>query len=317
MAKKLTNVEFLERARSVHGEKYDYSLVKYCGYNGLVKIICPVHGEFEQKGGQHLFGSGCQRCGQIQLKTTSGFIVDAKKLHGDLYDYSLSNYICNKKHITIICKKHGKFSQTPNSHLRGEGCPICGREIIRESRTSSTDRFIISAKSVHGNKYDYSDVKYIGNKRNITIICPQHGKFLQLPGNHLRGCNCPKCAHGSTSKLEQEFVEYLGITENNHQCQICPEYIVDGYDPISNTVYEFLGDYWHGNPKFHLPEKFNKTTNSTFGKLYEKTFSRFNDISKLGCTVKYIWEADWNEWKKTKIGNVPLETYVPSKSPNV
>ena len=317
MAKKLTNAEFVARAKEVHGGKYDYSLAKYCGWCGIITIICPVHGEFLQKGGDHLHGNGCQRCGQIYLKTTPKFIVDATKLHGDLYDYSLVDYHCNKKHVTIICKKHGKFLQTPNSHLQGDGCPTCAREVINASRSSSTSEFVVSAKSVHGDKYDYSNVKYIGNKKNVTIICPRHGKFLQLPGNHLRGCNCPKCSASSISKQEMEFLEHFGITENNRQYPIKPRCKVDGYDPITNTVYEFLGDYWHGNPKIYSSEKLNKKIKMSFGKLHEKTFSRFNDISKLGCTIKYIWESDWKKWKKAKIGTVPLETYVPKILPDV
>lgn len=317
MPKKLTNWDFVTRATKLHSGKYDYSSTKYCGYNGLVKITCSVHGEFEQKGGDHLNGSGCQRCGKIFLKTTSKFITDASELHDDLYDYSLADYWCNKKHVTIICKKHGEFSQTPNSHLRGEGCPACARKLINASLSSSTGEFVEAAKSIHGDKYNYSAVKYVGNKRNVTIICPCHGKFEQLPGNHLRGCNCPKCAASSTSKPEIEFLELIGITENNRQYPISLRCKVDGYDKPTNTVYEFLGDYWHGNPQLYSPEKLNKKIKMSFGKLHEKTFVRFNDISKLGFTIKYIWESDWNEWKKTKIGNVPLKTYVPLESTDV
>ena len=381
MAKKLTNIEFVMRARKLHDDKYDYSQSKYCGYDGMVTIICPEHGEFSQKGGPHLEGRGCQKCGGSHKKNTAEFIIDAKKVHGDQYNYSLVEYAGNKIPVTIICKIHGKFSQSPNSHLHGSGCSICGDAKTRRGISSSTSEFVANAIRIHGEKFDYSAVEYVANKKKVTIICPVHGKFQQRPNEHLSGCGCDRCAgsikkttsefieqaikiygdlydyslveyvgnkkpvtiickkHGpfkkypnahiykhegcskcipnSVSKPEVEFVEHIGISENTRQHPICPGYIVDGYDPISNTVYEFLGDYWHGNSKIYPSEKFNKNTNSTFGKLYEKTFSRFNDISKLGCTVKYIWEADWNEWKKTKIGNVPLETYVPSKSPNV
>ena len=381
MAKKLTDDEFVIRAKKVHGEKYDYLLTKYCGWYGVVKIICPVHGEFEQKGGDHLEGCGCAKCGGAIKKTNDEFVVDAKKIHGELYDYSLVEYNGNKNPVAIICKIHGKFSQTPNSHSRGAGCPLCGDAKTLAGVSSSTSKFIADAKSIHGEKFDYSAVKYVGNKQKVAIICPTHGKFLQRPNEHLSGYGCAQCAgsvkkttaefvaqavkiygdlydyslvnyisnktpvtiickkHGpfkkyptahiykhegcskcipnSVSKPEVEFMKHIGISENTRQHPICPGCVVDGYDPPTNTVYEFLGDYWHGNPKIYPSEKLNKNTNSTFGKLYEKTFSRFNDISKLGCTIKYIWESDWKTWKKAKIGTVPLETYVPQISPDV
>lgn len=121
-------------------------------------------------------------------KTTEEFIKEAKILYGDKYDYSKVEYFGNKQKVCIICPKHGEFWQTPNSHLRGRGCPKCGG-----TAKSNTREFIKRAESVHGNKYNYSLVDYKTSKRKVKIICPEHGVFEQTPDMHLKGRGCPKC----------------------------------------------------------------------------------------------------------------------------
>jgi len=122
---KYTTEEFIEKAKKVHGDRYDYSLVNYIGSNEKVKIICLKHGEFEQISYSHLAGRGCRKCAGKLKSTTEEFIENAKKVHGDRYDYSLVNYVNNQTKVKIICLKHGIFSHEPNSHLSGTGCPRC------------------------------------------------------------------------------------------------------------------------------------------------------------------------------------------------
>ena len=68
-----------------------------------------------------------------------------------------------------------------------------------------------------------------------------------------------------------------------------------GYDPKTNTIYEFLGDYWHGNPKVHDFDKVNLNTGVSFKELNQKTFERFDEIKKLGYNIKYVWENEYNK----------------------
>ena len=82
--------------------------------------------------------------------TTEEFIKKAKSIHGDEYDYSLVEYTNSYSKVNIICLKHGKFEQTPNNHLNGNGCPNC----IKNKKTNTID-FIEKSKIIHGNKYDY------------------------------------------------------------------------------------------------------------------------------------------------------------------
>lgn len=125
--KKLTTEQFIEKAKEIHGDKYDYSKVNYINSHSEIEIICPIHGSFFQKAYIHLQGHGCPKCvdRKIQLKSLKNFVEDAKKIHGDKYDYSLVDYKNSKTKIKIICPEHGTFEQTPNAHLRGNGCPCC------------------------------------------------------------------------------------------------------------------------------------------------------------------------------------------------
>ena len=123
--RKLTTEEFIERARRVHGDKYDYSEVEYVNNHTKVKIICPKHGIFEQVPSSHLSEKGCQICaGNIRL-TTEGFVAKAKQVHGDKYDYSKVDYVNAHTKVKIGCPKHGIFVQEANTHLRGGGCSTC------------------------------------------------------------------------------------------------------------------------------------------------------------------------------------------------
>jgi len=194
--------QFIQEAKKVHGSKYDYSKVKFVNYRTKVTIICPVHGEFSQSPTSHLQGTGCPKCGNDRTSlrmTNEDFINKAKAVHGDRYDYSKVQYVYNKTEVCIICREHGEFWQKPKNHLSGYGCPICsGRKKMR------TSDFIKKARSVHGEKYDYSKAEYKGYAEEVCIICPEHGEFMQRAGSHLRGVGCPKCGiikSSSTQKI--------------------------------------------------------------------------------------------------------------------
>jgi hypothetical protein len=128
---KITIKDFLVKSKEKHGNKYGYSKVKFTKTSELIKINCPEHGEFEQIASNHLFGYGCQTCGQIsrsnkRTKTIDYFIEKALEVHGVFYDYSKVKYEKTNKKVDIVCPKHGLFKQTPNDHISNKnGCPIC------------------------------------------------------------------------------------------------------------------------------------------------------------------------------------------------
>lgn len=200
--KKLSQKEFLEKAKAVHGDKYDYSITKYTIVRNNIEIICPIHGIFIQKALTHLQGSGCPKC-VGKFLDQDYFIEKSKKIHGDKYDYSNVKYCGNKKHVEIICPKHGSFWQTPNMHLRKNGCPKC----FREQTTIPKEKVLELMKSTHLDKYDYS--KTIINKNiseKVCITCPKHGDFWQSPGNHIYlKHGCPLCRLKAQTEIYMFF----------------------------------------------------------------------------------------------------------------
>ena len=199
----MDNETFIKRASEIHNGKYNYTKTEYKNNHTKVCIICPEHGEFWQIPSNHLNGSGCPKCSGKIRKTNETFKEEATKIHNGKYDYSKVNYINNSTKVSIICPKHGEFWQTPNSHLRGNGCPVC-----RANRKLDNDRFIQRAKIVHNNKYDYTRTNYINEREPICVICPEHGEFWQIARNHLYGHGCPKCGH-NRSHLEEEIAAFL------------------------------------------------------------------------------------------------------------
>jgi hypothetical protein len=236
--------------------------------------------------------------------TLEEFIHKSNSVHKNFYDYSNVLYTKNNKYkISIICPIHGTFFQTPNDHLGGHGCAKC-----KNVHVSSSEEFKNKANKKHNNIYNYSKVNYKNAKTPIIIICKKHGEFLQIPNYHLCGNGCKKCAYEknlnknySVSNKEIDFLNYYYIVERN---KYIGGYYVDGFDTSTNTIYEFLGDYWHGNPETFFPHEINKSLGKTFGELYKHTFIRFNHLKDNGYIIKYIWENDWKKFRK-KINKKP------------
>jgi hypothetical protein len=235
------------------------------------------------------------------------FISKAVAAHGDKYDYSKVEYKNSKIHVNIICTKHGVFLQRPHDHInKKNGCPRCAGNY-----GYTKEDFITSAVKTHGDKlFDYSKVVYVNRKTKCKIKCNIHDVyFRQSPRHHLRGTGCKLCYLNTvTSKLENSFLDCFNITERQVKLN---GYIVDGYDSKTNTVYEFLGDYWHGNPTRYNYTDINKSTGDTFGILYQKTIDRLNSLKQMNYNIIYIWECDYNKYKKHKISdsNILLNEY--------
>jgi very-short-patch-repair endonuclease/phage FluMu protein Com len=248
--------EFIKKSLKVHGNKYDYSHVNYYGNNKKeVCIICKIHGEFFQVANTHLSGFGCKLCG-IFLRTKNmslsleSFIERAVKTHGDRYAYSDVKYENRHKKIDIICKEHGKFSQTPSDHIEGSGCPKCGILDRIKIKTFSLSEFIKRAKDVHGDIYDYSKVKYIESRSKVKIVCSKHGEFLQTPHLHMQGSGCPVCIGSRGERLiSRWFIKnnipyypqytYKDLKGRGHRRRMALRF--DFYVPHKNLLIEFDG----------------------------------------------------------------------------
>ena len=214
--KKSNTNDFIKKSNIIHNNKYDYSKVEYIKANQKVIIICQQHGDFLQTPNSHLSKeSGCRNCSteinsDKQRKTTNQFITDAIKIHGDTYNYSKVKYKNAGEKIIIICKEHGDFLQTPNSHLNGNGCYKCGYNMF----IFSNNDFINKAKEIHNDKYDYSKINYIKMNEKVIIVCKEHGDFEQTPSNHITHKEgCQKCVGNYLSNSE-EFIEKAKLINN-------------------------------------------------------------------------------------------------------
>jgi len=242
MGKKLTNEIFIEKARIKHGNKYDYSLVEYINYDQKIKIICPEHGIFEQTPRCHI-NSECFKCYIIKkIKGTANFIKKAKEIHGNKYDYSLVNYKNRSTSIQIICEKHGIFEQIPYIHLKGCICYKC----FAKNKCESTEDFVYRSKEIHGNRYDYSLIKYENVTKKMKIICKKHGIFKQSASSHLRGFGCQICKNSKGEEKISNFLKNKNIKFKREKrfadCRNILPLPFDFYLPKYNICIEFDGE---------------------------------------------------------------------------
>lgn len=299
MAKKITTEEFIERAKKVHGDRYDYSESEYINSSKKVKIICNQHGVFHQSPNCHVNAKqGCKKCSSAsahkkQALTTESFIEKSQKIHGDKFDYKLVNYISAREKVKIICKEHGIYLQVAAYHLSGNGCPACAKEETAHKKKKSTEQFIIDAKKKHGDKFDYSLVEYEHVNKEVVIVCPRHGEFLQKPTNHLRG-GCYKCSFNkkvrvnkkdkflkSLNKIFLEMYDYTDTIYKNLQTEIT--YFCKKHKQVVQKA-------WH-HKKYGCPKckKNNKITTEIFIKKCREIHRNKYDYSKtiyLNCKAK-------------------------------
>lgn len=191
----------------------------YTNNHTKVPIICPEHGVFWQRPYSHLNGIGCPICGNIskgtsQKDTLDNFVIKAKQVHGNTYDYTETVYENASTSVNIICSKHGSFYQTPARHLSGRGCPKCGLERNKQPRITN-DVFLSRAIIVHGDKYQYPE-PYNGMLGKLKIICPDHGEFYQGAGSHLHGRGCPLCAKTKQGPEKHTFETFLKRAREVH-----------------------------------------------------------------------------------------------------
>lgn len=296
MSKSLTQEEFLERCKKVHGEKYDFSEAIYETVTKKVKVICPKHGEFYTNPSDLFNGVGCPACGGVKKSNTKEFIEKSRKIYGEKYDYSKVEYKNNKTKVCIICHEkdelgheHGEFWQRPNEHLCGNQCPKCGKQY-----SPTTEEWIAKAKIVHGIKYDYSKVIYKSAKEKICIICPIHGEFWQTPNNHLNGNGCPNCKCQNKSKMEENISILLSNAGLNYKRQKTFPWLkhkrqlfLDFYIPYKKIAIEVQGEQ-----HFVAVNKFGGEENLKIQQERDKIKKEL--CEKKGIKLFYITRRNYN-----------------------
>lgn len=297
MTQRATTEEFIKKSIAIHGNRYNYNHVKYINNNTLVRIICYIHGAFYVKPVQHTSSkSNCPKCSIEKNKINiNDFIKRSMKKHSNNYNYSETK--CNNAtdKVKIICPIHGIFFQLPSNHFK-YGCNKCGFERTGIKRKISQKDYILKAEKRHNNYYDYSKTVYKKSHKRVIVICPRHGDFTVIATEHISvtAKGCLRCK-ASVSIAATEWLDYIGIKPKFREYRL-PENLripVDGYNPDTNTVYQFHGDFWHGNPKKHKSNEINPKTQETYGDAYKRTLLREQQIKDYGYNLVTMWDSDW------------------------
>lgn len=272
----LNQDEVINRFRSVHNDRYDYSKVVYDNMHTKVIIICPIHGEFEQTPNSHQRGNGCPECnkGQDSLETMISKLPSKFKN----YDFSNSKYIDSTTPISVTCDKCGnRFNQIPRSLIQGHGCKQCSLRSRNNKRRLKAKDIINRANTIHNNKYEYGSLDgYTNNTYKWDIKCPIHGWFKQSVSAHLRGYGCKYCSLESSSSIaEKEIAKFIESKGFKIIRNIRPSFLdneeIDIYIPSLRLAIEYNGGVFHHSSfdcssfyqntvkdsKYHL-NKFNK-----------------------------------------------------------
>ena len=185
--KERASMSFIEKARKVHGEKYDYSKFKYVDAKTKGIIICPIHGEYLQSADKHIHGSGCRKCSKNEQLTTEEFIERAKEIHGEKYDYSKVEYVNALTKVCIICPIHGEFWQNPLKHIfQKQGCPNCQTSHLEGKIENFLNKNnIVFEKQKHFEWLGKQSLDFYLPQFNCAIECQgeQHFKPIKHFGN--------------------------------------------------------------------------------------------------------------------------------------
>lgn len=286
--------EFINQAKLIHNNKYDYSKADYKNTQIKVCIICPEHGEFWQTPYSHLKGCGCPKCYGNKKLTTEEFISRSKEIHKDKYDYSKTTYVNKRTTVIIVCPIHGDFKQLAGHHLRGQGCPECGKQYAKMWRKGKFNDFVKESNKRFNEEYVFPFIKeeYENSHSKITIIHKKCGiRFVKVACDHLtsRFGGCPCCYISNMEEdirrfLDEEKIKYQ--TEKTFQWLKYKNYLrLDFYLPEYNIAIECQGLQ-------HFKEvKFDENYSTL-----EETINRDNIKYKL-CQehgIKLFYYADYN-----------------------
>jgi hypothetical protein len=269
--KKSNTEEFIQKAKKIHGDKYDYGKCVYVKSKDKMEIYCKEHKKyFYQNADNHLQGQGCP-CGKNE-RTGLGnkkhnqetFIKASKEKFGDKFDYSLLKYKNIKSKIKLKCKKHDYvFEQIADTHLRSKHCcPVCLKKVEKRysGKPKKKEEFIAESIAIHGELYDYREIDYKNNDIAVKIFCKKCGVFFwQRPRIHtFAKCGCPNCSCSSGEKAIEKFLKHNKIRFKKQKtfddCKFSKLLRFDFYLNDYNLLIEY-----HGGQHYKFVDFFHKT----------------------------------------------------------
>ena len=247
---------FIKNASKKFKHKFNYDKVVYQTSRDKVIIICPEHGEFEQKPTVHINSKhGCPKCASDHTTShlslgTKNFIKKLKSINKS-YSFDRTVYNGYYDRLTITCNLHGDFDVTPNNALTGVGCPQC----YKDNRRVSIDEFISRAIKIHGDEYVYENIHFETLDDKINITCKKHGEFITTASNHLKGRTCPSCNSSLPQNQISNYISSLGFDHEINDRNVIKPYEIDIL--LNNFAIELNGVFWHSyDRKETIQERF-------------------------------------------------------------
>lgn len=199
-----------------------------------------------------------------------------------------------------LCKYEWK-APIKSRTILNSGCPSCSGLVASDrNRLSVRCPGLLCEWDYKNNKDLVPEGVSCGSGKKVWWVCQRCGNSWKaiIKNRVANRCGCPKCAIGnSSSKLENKWLDIFNIPIEFRQYKIrigSRRFTVDGFDPTTNTIYEFLGDFWHGNPNVYSRYGLHRVKKcKTFGELYSNTMSRLKLFENSGYKVVYVWEEDY------------------------
>lgn len=254
---KETYSEYMVRKFSLmfKDKPYDFSNSVYSGSDTPMEITCKLHGKFYRTPHSLYKASGCPKCNEDNRYAVLRYskeeiqkYIDEK--YNGMYKIVDDSFTIASNDFKVKCKKHGEFNTTWRT-LKVSGCRKC----FAESMKFTLKDLLRRSLKLFGNKYDYSKTELNGSRNSITIICPKHGEFEKVLGEHLKGQGCPVCSASLGERAAYEIFMELGIN-------VSREYKIKGhsfrYDFLlknSELIIEIDGDQHRGFTFYVSPEE--------------------------------------------------------------
>ena len=326
---KRTQEEFDEDLRNTFGEKLT-RISPYKNQNTPMRMMCNnKHGEFIKTGSYLLNGNqGCPICQREESSEKrrwkpAEWIEKAEKVHPDKKDDYLNIRLETVDDILwaidILCIFHQTlYKQRANDHHKGHRCNKCKDNTLSNIFKMPYPLFLQRCRELHHENYEWPEKEpedYKNGNSKISVIChntykngEEHGIWYPSVHNHLQGSKCPKC-NDRSSAIAREWLSMKQAGMKTHlqtldsvEGEFSPikdrKYKVDGYNKETNTIYEFHGTYYHGDPTRYKSDEINCKSGKTMGELYQNTVDKRINCLAAGYKYVEIWEKQWNIFKR-------------------
>lgn len=273
----------------------------YEGSGSKLVFVCENNHRWKARPGDILNKNiGCPHCAGIVRRGFRQALLDIKEKWPQLTVCSQhGDQLGRRESVEVQCENNHIWDTTYERLMNGHYCPHCYGN-ARYNQQTFIQKLLTVAPTIQVlGQYQQTHIP-IDVKCNVC----QH-RWKPRPYNLIQGYGCPQCSRNNKfSKKSLVWLKYIELRDNcklNHATQYGEfrvpgtRYRVDGFNPKTNTIYEFYGDYWHGNPKVYDPTQYNQHLNKSYNDLYQHTILREQKLINLGYNVVSVWESDFDQ----------------------